>query len=105
MPVREEAPDPRCECRSLRSAVNNATVCFPVLILVSQGRRKAMAAQSGHFDGSVRQRLLNDADALVAALESARHSDELWHIRGDLAQLQHDVKRMRSVVEHQPTRG
>jgi len=64
-----------------------------------------MAAQSGHFDGSVRQRLLNDADALVAALESARHSDELWHIRGDLAQLQHDVKRMRRVVEHQPTRG
>ena len=64
-----------------------------------------MAAQSGHFDGSVRQRLLNDADALVAALESARHSDELWHIRGDLVQLQDHVGRVRRTVEHQPPLG
>jgi hypothetical protein len=65
-----------------------------------------MAAQSEQIDGSSdRQRLLNDADALVATLESARHAGELWHIRGDLAQLQANVERVRRTVEHQPRRG
>ena len=62
-----------------------------------------MAAQSQYVDGGDHQRLLNAADALVAALESARHSGELRHIRGDLVQLQHDVERMRRTIEHQPT--
>jgi hypothetical protein len=64
-----------------------------------------MAAQSQHVDGGDQQRLLNAADALVAALESARHSGELWHIRGDLVQLQHDVERMRRTIEYQSTLG
>jgi hypothetical protein len=38
----------------------------------------------------------------LAALENARHSRELHHIRGDLTQLRDDVKRMRRVVERQP---
>jgi hypothetical protein len=64
-----------------------------------------MAAQSQHVDSGDHQRLLNAADALVAALESARHSGELRHIRGDLVQLQRDVERMRRTIEHQPTHG
>ena len=64
-----------------------------------------MAAQSEHFDGGDYQRLLNAADALVAALESARHSGELRHIRGDLVPLQHDVERVRRTIEQRPTLG
>ena len=64
-----------------------------------------MAAQSQHVDGGEHQRLVNAADALVAALESARHSGELRNIRGDLAQLQHDVERMRRTIEYQSTLG
>ena len=65
-----------------------------------------MAAQSENADCcSDRQRLLNDAHTLVVALESARHSGELWHIRGDLAQLQDHVERVRRTVEHQPRVG
>jgi hypothetical protein len=64
-----------------------------------------MAAQSQHIFGGDHQRLLNAADALVAALESARHSGELRHIRGDLVQLQHDVERVRRILEHQPPLG
>jgi hypothetical protein len=64
-----------------------------------------MAAQSQHVNGGDQQRLLNAADALLAALEYARHSGELRHIRGDLAQLQHDVERMRRIIEHLPTLG
>jgi hypothetical protein len=64
-----------------------------------------MAAQSQHVDGGHHQRLLHAADALVTALENARHSAELRHIRGDLVELQHDVERMRRTIEHQPTLG
>ena len=65
-----------------------------------------MAAEFEHVDGGDRRRrLLDAADKLVAALEDARHSSELRHIGGDLAQLQNDVTRMRRVVEHQPTHG
>ena len=64
-----------------------------------------MAAQPEHVGGSDRQRLLNDADVLIAALESACHSRELWHIRGDLVQLQDHVGRVRRTVEHQPPLG
>jgi hypothetical protein len=64
-----------------------------------------MAAQSQHVDGGDHQRLLHAADALVAALESARHTAELRHIRGDLVQLQHDVERMRRTIELQATLG
>jgi len=63
-----------------------------------------MAAQFEHFDvDDRRQRLLSAADKLIAALEDARQSAQLRHIGGDLARLQNDVIRMRSVVEHQPT--
>ncbi|MDQ6675349.1 MAG: hypothetical protein M3069_32220 [Chloroflexota bacterium] len=64
-----------------------------------------MAAQSEYFDGSARQRLLHDADVLIAALESACHSRQLCHIRGDLVQLQDHVERVRRTVEDQPTVG
>ncbi len=65
-----------------------------------------MAAEFEHVDGDDRRRrLLDAADKLVAALEDARHSSELRHIGGDLAQLQNDVTRMRRVVEHQSTHG
>ena len=57
-----------------------------------------MAAQPEHVDSSDRERLLNDADSLVASLESARHCGALWHIRGELAQLRHDVERMRHLI-------
>jgi hypothetical protein len=65
-----------------------------------------MAVQFEHINGDDRRRrLLDAADRLVAALEDARHSSELRHIGGDLAQLQNDVTRMRRAVEHQPTQG
>ena len=64
-----------------------------------------MTAQFEYFDGDDRRHLLDAADELIAALEHARHSSDLRRIRGDLAQLENDVKRMRRVVEHQPTLG
>jgi hypothetical protein len=61
-----------------------------------------MAAQSETFPGNDRRQLLEAADALIAVLENARHGVALRHIRGDLAQLQRDVERVRRTVEHQP---
>jgi hypothetical protein len=61
----------------------------------------AIATQYGRGEVSDRQRLLSAADALVVALEGARHSGELRHIRGDLVRLQHDVERLRRTLEHE----
>ncbi len=46
-----------------------------------------ITAAAEHFEASDRRRLSDAADALLEALENARHSHELYHIRGDLAQL------------------
>ena len=62
-----------------------------------------MAAESETLPDSDRRQLLEAADALITALESARLDAALWRIRGDLGQLQHDVARVRRAVEHQPT--
>jgi hypothetical protein len=61
-----------------------------------------MAVKSEYLDSGDRQRLVGAADLLIAALESACHSTELWHIRGDLGQLQKDVERVRRTVQDQP---
>jgi len=60
-----------------------------------------VTAQFDHFAGDHRRSFLDAADALLAALENMRHSHELHYIRGDLAQLQADVRRVRRVVESQ----
>jgi hypothetical protein len=66
------------------------------------GDPAVITAQFDHFDGDHRRRLLDAADVLLAALEDARHSGQLHHIRGDLGQLRDDLKRVRRVVQRQP---
>jgi hypothetical protein len=52
-----------------------------------------------------RGRLLDAADVLLGALENARGSRELHHIRGELALLKANVEHMRTVIERQPNGG
>jgi hypothetical protein len=58
--------------------------------------------QFDHFDGDHRRRLISAADVLLAALEDARHFREFGYIRGDLARLRDDLKRMRRTLERKP---
>jgi hypothetical protein len=62
-------------------------------------KEEAMAAQSETFPGSDRRQFLEAADALIVSLESARNDATLRHIRGELAQLQRDVERVRGTVD------
>jgi hypothetical protein len=52
-----------------------------------------------------RQRFLGAADRLIAALENMRSDNTLRHVRGDVAQLQDDIKDMRCLIERQPAGG
>lgn len=61
-----------------------------------------MPAQSEYFDGDDHQHLVNAAEALVAALASARHRRELLHLRGDIFRLQHDIERLRRALDKMP---